>query len=108
MRTQIIIFWTFVALAALGIILNLSDSRFYIPVIIVAVVFLLYKFPPGRLKLRRKIKPSKKTQAKWKSMQSSTRKSASPNSPRKKQYPFQVIEGQKGKHDPSDDVPKYH
>lgn len=105
---QFIVFWIMIALAALGIVLNLFTTEFLIPVIVVAVVFLLYKFPPSRYSKnqRPKVKPSKKTAAKM-AAKSNTRKSSSASS-KKKQYPFQVIEGQKGKNDPPDDTPKYH
>ncbi|MEK3730890.1 MULTISPECIES: hypothetical protein [Paenibacillus] len=109
MRRHAIIFWTAITLAALGIISMLFNpsTRNYvlIPVIVVGVVYLLYKFPP-RTKRHPKVKPSKRTAAKLAAKNNGVRKSSPPS--KRKQYPFQVIEGQKGKSDPSDDLPKYH
>ncbi|MGM1045979.1 MAG: hypothetical protein ACQEXX_07530 [Bacillota bacterium] len=109
LNIQFIIFWIMIALAALGIVLNLFTPEFFIPLIVVGVVFILYKFPPSRFSKtqRPKIKPSKKTAAKMAARSNTSRKSSGP-SPKRKQYPFQVIDGQKGKNDPSDDTPKYH
>ncbi|MFE0559890.1 hypothetical protein MKY48_11345 [Paenibacillus sp. FSL W8-0187] len=110
MRRHAIIFWTAITLAAIGLLVLLLDPgsrlNILIPLIIVAVVYVLYKFPPRRLNKRPKVKPSKRTAAKLAAKNSTVRKS-SPTAKRK-QYPFQVIDGQKGKSDPSDDVPKYH
>ncbi|MDN4601667.1 hypothetical protein P5G61_10570 [Paenibacillus sp. F6_3S_P_1C] len=110
MKRQAIIFWTLIALAAIGILnwlLSGGISRIVIPLIVFGVVFLLYKYPPRRWASKAsspKIKPSAKTMAKV-NAQSGTRKSNS-SSKKRKDYPFQVIQGQKGKSD--EDVPKYH
>ena len=64
-----------------------------IPLIIVAVVYVLYKFPPRRLNKRPKVKPSKRTAAKLAAKHSTARKSNP--AAKRKQYPFQVIDGQK-------------
>lgn len=78
-----------------------------IPLIIVGIVYLLYRFPPRRLSKRPKVKPSKRTAAKVATQNQPLRKNS--HQGKRKQYPFQVIEGQKGKSgDSSDDVPKYH
>lgn len=109
LRIQMIAFWIIIALAALGILKGLFTAQYLIPLAVVGVVYLLYKFPPTRFgkNKRPKVKPSKRTAAKMAAKTGTPRKSSSP-SPKRKQYPFQVIEGQKGKQDPSDDVPKYH
>ncbi|KKO52095.1 hypothetical protein [Paenibacillus sp. DMB20] len=107
LTTHRIIFWTAIALAAFGIVINLLDPKVFIPLIIVAAVFLLYKFPPRRFNRHPKVKPSRSTAEKMKRKSSSVRKTGS-SSPKRKQYPFQVIDGQKGKHDQDDDLPKYH
>ncbi|MEC0124210.1 hypothetical protein [Paenibacillus pabuli] len=110
MKKQAILFWTFIALAAVGILTSLWSkgvSQLVIPLIVFGVVFLLYKYPPRRWARKTsspKIKPSARTMAKV-NAQSSARKSSS-SSKKRKDYPFQVIQGQKGKSD--EDVPKYH
>lgn len=109
MRRHAIIFWTASTLAAVGLLVLLlepgSRMSILIPLIIVGVVYLLYKFPPRRLSKRPKVKPSKRTAAKMAAKSAPVRKSSPA---KRKQYPFQVIDGQKGKSDPPDDVPKYH
>ncbi|MEK3787906.1 hypothetical protein MKX74_16390 [Paenibacillus sp. FSL K6-1230] len=103
-----VIFYVSIALAVWGIADVLIRGDFgslmmlMIPIAIFGVVFLLYKFPPGsrRRKKMPKVKPSARTMAKV----ASSRK-AQP-SKKRKEYPFYVIEGQKGKED--EDIPKYH
>lgn len=109
LRIQIIVFWIMITLAALGIVLKLFTPEVLIPLVVIGVVILLYKFPPSRFNKnkRPKVKPSKKTAAKMAARTNPTRKNSS-TSPKRKQYPFQVIDGQKGKNDPPDDLPKYH
>ncbi|GAB6929848.1 hypothetical protein JCM10914A_38310 [Paenibacillus sp. JCM 10914] len=111
MRRHAIIFWTAISLAALGCIYAITNPVFLrqliIPLIIVGIVYLLYRFPPRRLSKRPKVKPSKRTAAKVATQNQPLRKNS--HQGKRKQYPFQVIEGQKGKSgDSSDDVPKYH
>ncbi|WP_106768099.1 hypothetical protein [Paenibacillus faecalis] len=105
---QLIVFWIMIALAAFGLVLNLFSPWVFIPLAVVGIVYLLYKFPPARFNKHRgpTIKPSKKTAAKLAGRKNATRR-GSPSSKRKN-YPFQVIDGQKGKNDPPDDMPKYH
>lgn len=109
MRKQSIIFWFVIALAAIGVINGLLGfggihwSNYAIPILLAAIVFLLYKFPPKKYNRKSqapKIKPSLKTMTK---VAGDKRPSSRP---KKKQYPFQVIEGSKGKSD--DELPKYH
>ncbi|WP_339831287.1 hypothetical protein [Paenibacillus sp. FSL R7-0272] len=112
MNKQAIVFWAFIVLAALGVIsfiTRASLSSILIPLIVFGVVFLLYKFPPARWSRKAKtpkIKPSAKTMAKVNAQNNvNARKSSS--SKKRKDYPFQVIQGQKGKSN-EEDVPKYH
>lgn len=102
-----VIFYVSIALAAWGIADVLIRGDFgslmmlMIPIAIFGVVFLLYKFPPGgRRRKMPKVKPSARTMAKV----ASNRKTQ--QSKKRKEYPFYVIEGQKGKED--EDLPKYH
>lgn len=110
MKKQSILLWILGALVVIGIIDGLFVSGrfrpvdYLIPLILVAVVFILYKFPPGRFRRQRpKIKPSARTMAK---VAQAKRTSASA-AKKRKSYPFQVIEGNKGKKS-DDDLPKYH
>ncbi|KAA8782317.1 hypothetical protein ABIE27_000825 [Paenibacillus sp. 4624] len=112
MNKQAIVFWAFIVLAALGVIGLLGRASFssiLIPLIVFGVVFLLYKYPPARWSRKAKtpkIKPSAKTMAKVNAQNNvSARKSSS--SKKRKDYPFQVIQGQKGKSN-EEDIPKYH
>ncbi|MEF2964473.1 hypothetical protein V3851_01410 [Paenibacillus sp. M1] len=108
MRKQGVLFWIVIAFALLGIINGLFGrgplelATIIIPLIIVGVVFLLYKFPPRKYRRQKapKIKPSARTMAKV----AAERRTAS--GAKRKSYPFRVIEGQKGKNE--DDLPKYH
>lgn len=120
--------WIILALAAVGILQIITNPSitWLIPIGIIAVVAILYfvlpkarrsggyRTPDGK---RPKIKPSARTQEKMARMSSSgsTKPSAprggkapvpSKNSKKKKNYPFQVIEGRKSKDD--EDVPKFH
>lgn len=111
MNKQAILFWTFIVLAALGIMNLLGSARIssiIIPLVVFGVVFLLYKYPPRRWARKAKspkIKPSARTMAKV-NAQSSARKSNA-SSKKRKDYPFQVIQGQKGKSE-EEDIPKFH
>ncbi len=96
-------------LAAAGLVNSLMYNwvSLIIPVALLVLVYVLYKYPPKRYRKGPKIKPSAKTAAK---MAASQRRSsaASQGLPggKRKSYPFQVIDGQKGKND--DDIPKFH
>ncbi|MNJ47550.1 hypothetical protein D3C77_427090 [compost metagenome] len=108
MKKQAIIFWSVMGLAAFGIVNALFGngrmnwSSFLIPVILGGFVFLLYKFPPRKYRKARhpKVKPSARTMSK---LAAERRQSTGQ---KRKQYPFQVIEGNKGKND--EDIPRYH
>lgn len=120
--------WIILALAAVGILQIITNPSisWLIPIGIVAVVAILYfvlpkarrsggyRMPNGK---QPKIKPSARTQEKMARMSSSgsSKPSASrgvkapvpsKNSKKKKNYPFQVIEGRKSKED--EDMPKFH
>lgn len=108
MKKQAVIFWSVIGLAAFGIGNALFGngmmdwSSLLIPVIIGGIVFLLYKYPPKKYRKARhpKVKPSARTMAKLEA----ERRTASKQ--KRKHYPFQVIEGNKGKND--EDMPRYH
>ncbi|GIO30722.1 MULTISPECIES: hypothetical protein [Paenibacillus] len=106
MKRHAFIFWIAIALAVLGIVWDIIDRnaamlpRIFIPLGVVAIVFLLYKFPPARYRKRPKIKPSART------MEKVAAAKRSQSTGKRKHYPFQVIEGSKGKND--DQQPKYH
>lgn len=108
MRKQGIMFWIIVLLVAFYIIDGLfikhqiEWSSIIVPVAVFGIVFLLYIYPPKKYRKAQqpKIKPSARTMAKV----AAERKN--PRTEKRKTYPFQVIEGNKGKND--DDLPKYH
>lgn len=111
MKKQTIIFWTAILLAAFAILDGLflrggiHMSSILVPVLIFGIVFLLYKFPPKKYRKNNakvKVKPSARTMAKV----SAERRNSTNTTTKRKHYPFQVIDGQKGKND--DDYPKYH
>ncbi|MFK0523311.1 hypothetical protein ACINKY_13965 [Paenibacillus illinoisensis] len=106
-----IVFWAAIALAAFGIISTLGDRGIYgliIPVVVLGAIFLLYKYPPRRWarKTKPKIKPSARTMAKVKAQSGAGARKSSGSSKKRKDYPFHVIQGNKGKSD--DDIPKFH
>ncbi|MBY9081465.1 hypothetical protein KIH86_12200 [Paenibacillus sp. HN-1] len=114
MKRDAVIFWSAITLAAIGLVSGFlqrglaSLQGFIIPVVMILLLFLLYKYPPGRLgagrgRQHRKVKPSQKTMAKV----AGIRKSQPPTAAKRKTYPFRVIEGSKGKND-DEQLPKYH
>lgn len=110
MRRQSILLWIVGILSVIGVLAGLFGYArirfvdFLIPVILLIVVFLLYKFPPGQARKRSpKIKPSARTMAKV----AQAKRSNTSTAKKRKSYPFQVIEGNKGKN-ADDDLPKYH
>jgi len=84
------------ALIGIGVVYQLVKypSTLIIPVAVFAVVFLLYKFPPGSLRRNR---PRQAAEVK-------DRPKAKTRTGQRKTVPFRVIEG--GKDD--DNLPKYH
>lgn len=108
MMKQAVIFGTVVILAIIGFIDMLFRGwtewiQVIIPLALVAIFIFFYKYPPKRYRRSPKVKPSARTAAKL----SQQRRSASSysSSQKRKSYPFQVIDGNKGK---NDDTPKYH
>ncbi|AIQ59786.1 hypothetical protein [Paenibacillus borealis] len=107
-----LIFWISIALAALGLVTQFMArglsalSIFILPALLLALLYYAYKVLPGRVaggsgRSRTKVKPSAKTMSKVAGIRKTQ---ASPG--KRKTYPFQVIEGSKGKND--DQLPKYH
>ncbi|AOZ91475.1 hypothetical protein [Paenibacillus crassostreae] len=110
MKIQSFVTWTVIVLAALGLLSDIVLEGFIllkgllIPVVVFIVIFLLFRFyQPKRSKAYPKVKPSLKTMEKVSGIK---KNSSGISSKKHKNYPFQVIEGQKGKQD--DDTPKYH
>lgn len=106
MNRHAVIFWLTLALGAYGIVDMLWRGSWgflmslLIPVLVFAVIFLLYKYLPGQRKRTPKIKPSVRTMAKT----VNARKQQTTG--KRKAYPFHVIEGSKGKNE--EEQPKYH
>lgn len=107
MNRDALIFWSAISLAGIGFMSGglHSLTRLIVPLVLCAVLFLLYKYPPRRFARggspKTKVKPSPRTMAKVAGL----RKNQSASGKRKS-YPFQVIEGSKGKND--EQLPKYH
>ncbi len=96
-------------LVAIGVVQGLLSNwlSLIIPLVLIALVYVLYKYPPKRFRRGPKVKPSARTAAKIAASQ--RRSAAAPRSSsdgKRKHYPFQVIDGNKGKND--EDLPKYH
>ena len=107
-----LIFWITVSLAAFGFVIGVLTApfvtlqRLILPLVLLAIIYYAYKRGPGKYARSRngskiKVKPSQKTMTKV----AGVRKSQT-TSDKRKSYPFQVIEGNKGKND--DHHPKYH
>lgn len=109
-----LIFWVSMAFALLGLVTGLMTSVFetlkvfIFPLVLFGLLYYAYKMSPagktygsGRKHDKVKVKPSQKTMSKV----AGVRKSQTVPGKRKN-YPFQVIEGSKGKND--DQLPKYH
>jgi len=86
-------------LAAIGIFATLRESPglLLIPAVVFGIVFLLYKYPPDRLRKRNYRAPRQPARDR--------RKTGSGPSSRRKAVPFRVIEGGR---DDDGDRPKYH
>lgn len=99
MNRHAVIFWLTLALGAYGIVDMLWRGSWgflmslLIPVLVFAVIFLLYKYLPGQSNRTPKIKPSVRTMAKT----ANARKQQTTG--KRKAYPFHVIEGSKGKNE---------
>jgi len=112
MNRHALIFWSAVLLAVFGLVDGLvnyglrSLSGLIVPLIMVVLFFLLYKYSTRGMtnrgvRSKAKVKPSQKTMAKVAGLRKTQASSG-----KRKSYPFQVIEGSKGKND--DQLPKYH
>jgi len=107
-----LIVWSAVLLAVIGLVEGFRDrgwaslTSLIFPLVLLAIVFYAYRLSAGGNRSRSsqskiKVKPSQKTMAKVAGMRK-TQGTAG----KRKSYPFQVIEGSKGKND--DQLPKYH
>lgn len=110
-----LIFWIAVALAVYGVITGVANSGLswlfwtLLPTLLLfALLVYAYRLtqkkpngPGGSRGSRPKVKPSQKTMAKVAGVRKTQ---AAPG--KRKTYPFQVIEGSKGKND--EQLPKYH
>ncbi|MBN2984463.1 MULTISPECIES: hypothetical protein [Cohnella] len=82
---------------------GLNSRQLLTPLIIVAIVFLLYKFPPSRWSSKR----SEKARYREAAMRSQRRHASRPTGKTKrKSFPFKVIEGSKNRDD--EPRPPYH
>ncbi|MFC3745689.1 hypothetical protein [Paenibacillus sp. GCM10012306] len=113
MKRHALIFWSAILLAAFGVVNAIIDSNWralselIIPVLLIAVIYYFFKkrsYGGGTRGSKIKVKPSQKTMAKVAGATGARKSQASPG--KRKSYPFQVIEGSKGKND--DHLPKYH
>lgn len=99
-------FAVMLALIAIGIVSMIVNGgqALIVPVVVIAIVWILYKFPPNRWtgggsnrsSYQRAAAQSKKRQQ---------AKEASASKPRRGPAPFRVIEGNKGR---DDEPPTYH
>lgn len=109
-----LIFWISVTLAIFGFVISVLLEPFVtmrmliIPLVLLAIIYYVYKNNMGPGNYARssngskvKIKPSQKTMSKVAGI-----RKTQPEAGKRKSYPFQVIEGNKGKND--DQLPKYH
>ncbi|MEC0132823.1 MULTISPECIES: hypothetical protein [Paenibacillus] len=107
-----LIFWISVIFAIFGFVIGVLTEPFYtlskliLPLVLLAIIYYAYKMGPGKYARssngsRIKVKPSQKTMTKVAGIRKTQ---AAPG--KRKSYPFQVIEGNKGKND--DQLPKYH
>lgn len=108
-----LIFWISIVLAIFGFVVEFildplhTLTRLILPLALLAFIYVAYKTGPGKYansnnsRSKVKVKPSQKTLSKVAGMRKAQ---ATPG--KRKSYPFQVIEGSKGKND--DQHPKYH
>ncbi|MNO46737.1 hypothetical protein D3C76_370270 [compost metagenome] len=108
-----LIFWITVSLAVLGLVTQFMLVGFraltslIIPLLLLGIVFYAYRsakvgYGQGSGRSKTKVIPSQKTMAKVAGLRKT--QTAAPS--KRKTYPFQVIEGSKGKSD--EQLPKYH
>ncbi|MFD1989678.1 hypothetical protein ACFSGI_06905 [Paenibacillus nicotianae] len=122
---QLIVFGVAMLLGAVGLFLEIFQmvaspatynwANLIVPIILIVVLFLILRSTSGmagRSYNGPKVKPSARTMAKMNGSQKNSYKSTSSrpsnsHQPKpKKNYPFQVIQGNKGKDD--DEAPKFH
>lgn len=107
-----LIFWISIVLAVWGLVTDFMAvglralTPLILPLVLLGLVYYAYKAGAqnaqrGRSGTKMKVKPSQKTMSKV----AGVRKSG-PAAGKRKSYPFQVIEGSKGKNE--DNLPKYH
>ncbi len=89
----------FMAIGVITTLLRGSVESWAIPLGLVAIVFLLYKFPPDRWR-----KPARNGRAAVKRARPDFR-GAAPKADRRRASPFTVIEGRKNR---DDEPPRYH
>lgn len=94
------------ALIAIGIASSImrGGSTLIVPVVIIAIVWLLYKFPPTRWSKGGSERSSYARAASQSKKRQQAKEAAAPK-PRKSAAPFRVIEGNKGR---DDEPPTYH
>ncbi|WP_379161898.1 hypothetical protein [Paenibacillus sp. sgz5001063] len=108
-----LIFWITVSLAVLGVVTQFmmfglrALTSLIIPLLLLGIVYYAYRSAKtgnrqGAGRTKTKVKPSQRTMAKVAGL----RKTQPVPSGKRKSYPFQVIEGSKGKND--EQLPKYH
>lgn len=122
---QLIVFGVAILLGVVGLYLEIFQmvtspatynwANLIVPLILIGVLFLILRSAsglPGRTQRGPKVKPSARTMAKMNGSQKGNYKTTSSrpsnsNQPKpKKNYPFQVIQGNKGKDD--EEAPKFH
>jgi len=89
----------FMAIGVVAELLQGSTESWLIPVTLVAIVFLLYKFPPTRWK-----NPANRSRSPLRGSRHDTRRTSA-KTDKRRTSPFTVIEGRKNK---EDEPPRYH
>lgn len=97
-------FAALLVLFAVGVVTAavVNPGEFVAPLVLVAFVFLLYKFPPSRWAQTFRHRPPHESPF---HRQRSPVRSALPNKKKRKVIPFRVIEGKKNR---EDRPPRYH
>jgi len=96
-----------IALIAVGIVGQIirGATTLLIPIILVAIVFLLYKFPPNRWGRSSSAEKSKYRQAAIKSQRRNLAKEREDKNAKRRTANFRVIEGSKKR---DEEPPRYH
>jgi hypothetical protein len=91
------------AVIGIGILIGIITALSFIliPVIVLGLIFLLYKFPPNRWKMRSRptFKPGRLSREREKAERKARQQKASK---------FRVIDGRKNRDSSDDEPPKYH